>query len=155
MGDEDPMSDGFLKQLFGLDGQVAVVIGGTGVLCGAMAQGLAQAGATVVVAGRDAEKGATRVREIEDLGGKAAFAPVDVMKRESIEGLLRETIETQGWVDMLVNGAGVNNASAYFDAKDEDWDRVIDSNLKAVHWGCQVFGKHMASNGGGSILNVA
>ena len=56
---------------------------------------------------------------------------------------------------MLVNGAGVNSASPYLDAKDEDWDRVIDSNLKAVHWGCQVFGRHMAEAGGGSILNVA
>src|SRR5437588_733958 len=61
MGDEDPMSDGFLKQLFGLDGQVAVVIGGTGVLCGAMAQGLAQAGATVVVAGVSAHLPLSRV----------------------------------------------------------------------------------------------
>src|SRR3954454_14124397 len=102
------MSASFLQELFGLDGQVAVVIGGTGVLCGAMAQGLAQAGATVVVAGRDAEKGAARVREIEAVGGKAAFAPVDVMSRESIEGLLRQAVETQGRVDMLVNGAGVN-----------------------------------------------
>ena len=149
------MSESFLQQLFGLDGQIAVVIGGTGVLCGAMAQGLAQAGATVVVAGRDAEKGAARVKEIEAVGGKAAFLPVDVMVRESIEGLLAASIAKFGRVDMLVNGAGVNSASAYFDAKDEDWDRVIDSNLKAVHWGCQVFGRHMAENGGGSILNVA
>src|SRR4051795_4444453 len=148
------MSDGFLKQLFGLDGQVAVVIGGTGVLCGAMAQGLAQAGAMVVVAGRDAEKGAARVGEIEALGGKATFGTVDVMRRESIEGLLRQTIETHGRVDMLVNGAGVNSASPYLEARDEDWDRVIDSNLKAVHWGCQGFGGHMAGAGGGSILNV-
>src|SRR3954447_23912045 len=100
------MSEAYLKQLFGFDGQVAVVIGGTGVLCGAMAQGLAQAGATVVVAGRDAEKGAARVGEIEALGGKAAFASVDVMGRESIEGLLDEALSTQGRVDMLVNGAG-------------------------------------------------
>jgi NAD(P)-dependent dehydrogenase (short-subunit alcohol dehydrogenase family) len=149
------MSSSFLEQLFGLEGQVAVVIGGTGVLCGAMAQGLAQAGATVVVAGRDAEKGASRVREIEALGGKAAFAPVDVMIRGSIEGLLVEALGTQGRVDMLVNGAGVNSASPYFDAKDEDWDRVIDSNLKAVHWGCQIFGRHMAEAGGGAILNLA
>ncbi len=149
------MSESFLQQLFGLDGQIAVVIGGTGVLCGAMAQGLAQAWATVVVAGRDAEKGAARVKEIEAVGGKAASLPVDVMTRESIEGLLAASIAKFGRVDMLVNGAGVNSASAYFDAKDEDWDRVIDSNLKAVHWGCQVFGRHMAENGGGSILNVA
>ncbi|WP_435006708.1 SDR family oxidoreductase [Tundrisphaera lichenicola] len=149
------MSDDFLKQLFGLEGQVAVVIGGTGVLCGAMAQGLAQAGATVVVAGRDAGKGAARVAEIEALGGRASFLPVDVMNRESIEELLNQTLETQGRVDMLVNGAGVNSASPYLEAKDEDWDRVIDSNLKAVHWGCQIFGREMAKAGGGSILNVA
>src|SRR5436305_1390695 len=114
------MSDGFLKQLFGLDGQVAVVIGGTGVLCGALAQGLAQAGATVVVAGRDAAKGAARVGEIEALGGKASFLPVDVMRRDSIEGLLRESVAAHGRVDMLVNGAGVNSASPYLDARDED-----------------------------------
>ncbi len=149
------MAADFLQSLFGLDGQVAVVIGGTGVLCGAMAQGLAQAGATVVVAGRDADKGAKRVEEIEALGGKAAFAAVDVMNRGSIEGLLVEALGTQGRVDMLINGAGVNSASAYFDVKDEDWDRVIGSNLKAVHWGCQIFGQHMAEAGGGSILNVA
>src|SRR5271167_4054922 len=98
------MSASFLQQLFGLDGQVAVVIGGTGVLCGAMAQGLAQAGATVVVAGRDAEKGAARVSEIEALGGKAVFGAVDVMNRGSIEGLLVEVLGTQGRVDMLING---------------------------------------------------
>lgn len=155
MGDEHAMSDGFLRRLFGLDGQVAVVIGGTGVLCGAMARGLAQAGATVVVAGRDAEKGVARVREIEALGGQAAFAPVDVMRRDSIQGLLREAVASRGRVDMLVNGAGVNSASPYLEARDEDWDRVIDSNLKAVHWGCQIFGGHMAGAGGGSILNLA
>jgi NAD(P)-dependent dehydrogenase (short-subunit alcohol dehydrogenase family) len=149
------MAADFLQSLFGLDGQVAVVIGGTGVLCGAMAQGLAQAGATVVIAGRDLEKGAKKVAEIEALGGKASFAQVDVMSRGSIEGLLVESLGTQGRVDMLVNGAGVNSASAYIDAKDEDWDRVIASNLKAVHWGCQIFGEHMSEAGGGSILNVA
>jgi len=149
------MASDFLKSLFGLDGQVAVVIGGTGVLCGAMAQGLAQAGASVVLAGRDAEKGAKKVAEIESLGGKATFSHVDVMQRGSIEGLLVETLGILGRVDMLINGAGTNSASAYFEAKDDDWDRVIASNLKAVHWGCQIFGQHMSEAGGGSILNVA
>jgi NAD(P)-dependent dehydrogenase (short-subunit alcohol dehydrogenase family) len=149
------MPKSFLEGLFGLDGQVAVVIGGTGVLGGALAQGLAQAGATVVVAGRDAERGEARVKEIEGAGGKGAFAPVDVMKRASIEDLLGNVLETQGRVDMLINGAGVNSASTYFDVQDEDWDRVLTSNLNAVHWGCQVFGRHMGSAGGGSILNIA
>src|SRR3954447_5556424 len=149
------MSQSYVEQLFGLSGQVAVVIGGTGVLCGALAQGLAQAGASVVVAGRDAGKGEVRVKEIAEVGGRAEFAPVDVTRRESIEELLERTLASQGRVDMLINGAGVNSASAYFEAKDDDWARVIQSNLKAVHWGCQVFGRKMAEAGGGSILNVA
>ena len=149
------MSDSYLGQLFGLSGQVAVVIGGTGVLGGALAKGLAQAGATVIVSGRDAEKGKARVREIAAVGGHSVFVSIDVTHRESFDELLRQVIVSHGRVDMLINGAGVNNATAYFDLKDEDWDRVIDSNLKAVHWGCQIFGKHMAASGGGSILNIA
>ena len=150
------MSEQLLEELFGLGGQVAVVIGGTGVLGGALAEGLAQAGATVVVAGRDAEKGRGagrgdrgRRRQGRVRAGRRDEARVD--RGPARAG--RST--THGRVDMLINGAGVNNASPYFDAKDEDWDRVIDSNLKAVHWGCQIFGQHMADAGGGSILNIA
>ncbi len=149
------MADGYLDGLFGMAGRVAVVIGGTGVLGGALARGLARAGATVVVAGRDAERGAARVSEIEADGGRAAFAPVDVMSRESIENLQARVAEDLGRVDMLINGAGVNSAGPYLDVKDDDWDRVLDSNLKAVHRGCQVFGRAMAAAGGGSILNIA
>jgi NAD(P)-dependent dehydrogenase (short-subunit alcohol dehydrogenase family) len=149
------MPETYLEELFGLHGQTAVVIGGTGVLGGALALGLAKAGAAVVVAGRDPQKGAARVAEITGAGGSASFLPVDVMNRESIEGLLASTLQAYPRVDMLINGAGVNSAGAYFDAKDEDWDRVIASNLKAVHWGCQIFGKRMASDGGGAIVNIA
>lgn len=149
------MASSYVEELFGLDGQVAVVIGGTGVLGGALAVGLARAGATTVVAGRDAARGQARVMEIAALGGKATSAVVDVMQRESIANLLAETLRTHGRVDMLINGAGVNSATPYFEIKDEDWDRVLDSNLKAVHWGCQIFGQHMADHGGGAILNIA
>jgi NAD(P)-dependent dehydrogenase (short-subunit alcohol dehydrogenase family) len=149
------MLNTYLEELFGLGGQVAVVIGGTGTLGGALAEGLARAGAHVVVAGRSAERGQERVAAIEALGGAASFLEVDVMQRASIEELLRQTLAQRGRVDMLINGAGVNVASGYFDVQDDDWDRVLDSNLKAVHWGCQVFGRHMADHGGGSILNIA
>jgi NAD(P)-dependent dehydrogenase (short-subunit alcohol dehydrogenase family) len=149
------MSKSYLEELFGLSSQVAVVIGGTGVLGGALAHGLAEAGAVVVVAGRDPGRGAARVKAIEDAGGKAAFAAVDVMRRESIAELLGVVLDNQGRLDMVINGAGVNSASTYFEAKDEDWDRVLTSNLNAVHWGCQIFGQHMASSGGGAILNIA
>jgi NAD(P)-dependent dehydrogenase (short-subunit alcohol dehydrogenase family) len=149
------MANTFLEKLFGLDGQVAVVIGGTGTLGGALAEGLAQAGAYVVVAGRNSKRGQERVEAIGKLGGTASYVPVDVSDRVSIEQLLSESLGAAGQVDMLINGAGVNVANSYFDAKDEEWDWVIDSNLKAVHWGCQVFGRHMADHGGGSILNIA
>ncbi len=149
------MANAYLENLFGLSGQVAVVIGGTGTLGGALAEGIAQAGAHVVVAGRSAERGQARVAAIEKLGATASYLEVDVMQRASIEELLRQTLATRGRVDMLINGAGVNVAGGYFDVQDDDWDCVMDSNLKAVHWGCQVFGRHMAEHGGGSIVNIA
>jgi NAD(P)-dependent dehydrogenase (short-subunit alcohol dehydrogenase family) len=145
----------YLEALFGLSGQTAVVIGGTGVLGGAICDGLAQAGAFVVVAGRGEERGNGRVEAIKKLGGQSAYLPVDVASRTSIESLLKETLKLRGQVDMLVNGAGVNHASAYFDLGDDDWDRVLDTNLKSTHFGCQVFGRHMADSGrGGAILNI-
>lgn len=150
-----PRSAAYLAKLFGLDGQVAVVIGGTGVLGGALARGLAQAGAAVVVAGRNAEQGAARVAEIEASGGTASYAPVDVCERASIEALLPAALERHGRVDILVNCAGVNSASPYLDVRDEDFERVLDSNLRAVHWGCQIFGRQMIAAGGGAILNIA
>ena len=78
----------FLKDLFDLSGKVAVVIGGTGELCGAMAVGLARAGAEVVLGGRIPEKAEKRLAEIEGYGGKGYFVPVDVTSRESLEHLL-------------------------------------------------------------------
>jgi NAD(P)-dependent dehydrogenase (short-subunit alcohol dehydrogenase family) len=148
------MSNDYLEDLFGLSGQVAVVIGGTGVLGGALCDGIAQAGAKVVVAGNSQPRGKTRVDAITKLGGQAAFAPADVSRRDSLEGLLATTLARFGRVDMLVNCAGVNSASAYLDVTDEDWQRVIDVNLRGTHWGCQIFAAHMAGAGGGSILNI-
>src|SRR5262245_15196840 len=115
------MSQSFVENLFGLSGQVAVVIGGTGVLGGALAEGIAQAGATTVVAGRGEERGQERVAAITKLGGKANFLSVDITSRSSIEKLLADVLKQHGRVDMLVNCAGVNLATNYLDAKDEDW----------------------------------
>jgi NAD(P)-dependent dehydrogenase (short-subunit alcohol dehydrogenase family) len=145
----------YLDKLFGLQGLVAVVIGGTGVLGGAFCRGLAQAGAKVVVSGRGEEQGAARVAELQALGAEAHYIAVDVTSRASIEALLAAALAKYGRVDLLVNGAGVNQGSSYFEVKDEDWDWVLNCNLKAVHLGCQIFGKYMAAHGGGAILNVA
>ena len=148
------MSEGYLEKLFGLRGRTAVVVGGTGVLGGALADGLAAAGAFVVVAGRGADRGAARLDAIRAAGGDGAFISVDAVDRESVRALLDAAVRTRGRVDILVNCAGVNSAVPYFDITDDDWDRVLSTNLKSTHLGCQIFGEHMAATGGGAILNI-
>ena len=148
------MSAEFVNQLFGLDRQVAVVIGGTGVLGGALCEGLAGAGATVVVAGRNADRGAQRTEKIIASGGKASFCAVDASNRESVQNLRDAVVRDHDRVDILVNCAGVNSATPYFEVDDDDWHRVLDGNLGATHLACQEFGKHMRLQTGGSILNI-
>jgi NAD(P)-dependent dehydrogenase (short-subunit alcohol dehydrogenase family) len=144
----------YLEELFGLTGQTAVVIGGAGVLGGALCAGLAQAGAHVVVADLTEEGCKTRVQALEKLGGKASFAMVNVTSRESIENLLATTLRQTGRADILVNSAGVNAGNSFFEATDADWDRILTINLKAVFQACQIFARHMVGAGGGSIVNI-
>ncbi|MGB0241282.1 MAG: SDR family NAD(P)-dependent oxidoreductase [Verrucomicrobiales bacterium] len=144
----------YVEDLFSLGGQTAVVVGGTGVLCGEMAKGLAQAGADVVVVGRSEEKGAERVSEIEALGGNASFIAADVASRESLESLLAEVLEAHGKVDILVNGAGVNSPTPLLEIEDEEFARILDINLGAILRSCQVFGRQMLEQGSGSIINI-
>ncbi|MCS7025112.1 MAG: SDR family oxidoreductase [Bryobacteraceae bacterium] len=149
------MANPYLEQLFSLSGQIGVVIGGTGVLGGAMCEGLARAGAHVVVAGRSRERGEQRVASITAQGGSAEYQEVDVTERASIEALRDRVVAAHGKVDILVNCAGVNSATPYEEIRDEDWDRVFVTNLKATHWGCQLFAPLMASQpDGGSIVNI-
>ncbi|MEX2316428.1 MAG: SDR family oxidoreductase [Pirellulales bacterium] len=148
------MSTTYLQELFGLDGRVAVVIGGTGVLGGALCDGLAQAGAKIVVAGRNAERGRERVAAIEKLGGAASFVSVEAANRKSVEALLAAVVKQYGRVDALVNCAGVNSSTPFFDISDEEFRRIIDTNLLATHVSCQVFGRHMRAAGEGAILNL-
>jgi NAD(P)-dependent dehydrogenase (short-subunit alcohol dehydrogenase family) len=145
----------YLEELFGLSGKTAVVIGGTGELCGAMATGLAKAGAEVVVVGRNEEKAQQKINEIEKGGGSAYFEPCDVGETESLQKLLDHVVERSGKVDILVNGAGINSPTPFFDIPADEFQRIFDVNLKAVFLACQTFGKHMVERGeGGSIINV-
>ena len=148
------MSAEYLNSLFGLEGQVAVVIGGTGTLGGALASGLAQAGAYVVIAGRELERGVECVEQLQAAGGDGAFVSVDVLDRASMERLAERAQGERGRVDMLVNCVGTNHFGDYLDVTDEDFDRVMQVNLRSTHLGCQVFGRLMADAGGGSILNI-
>jgi len=148
------MVEEYLKGLFGIEGQTAVVIGGAGVLGGALCRGLVGAGAHVVVADVTDEGCQARVDELRELGGGASYSLVDVTSRESIEALLAAAIEQTGRTDILVNCAGVNAGTDFLDATDEVWDRIMTINLRGVFQACQVFGRHMIEAGSGAIVNI-
>jgi NAD(P)-dependent dehydrogenase (short-subunit alcohol dehydrogenase family) len=148
------MTTEYIQKMFGLDGKVAVVIGGAGVLGGALCRGIAQAGAHVVVADLTEEGCQARVDELKQLGAVASHGVVDVTSRESIEASLAAAKSFTGRVDILVNSAGVNYGSGLFDYPEEQWDRIMAINLKAVFVACQVYGRHMVDAGGGSIVNI-
>jgi NAD(P)-dependent dehydrogenase (short-subunit alcohol dehydrogenase family) len=141
-------------ELFSLKGKIAVVIGGTGELCGAIAEGLAAAGATVALVGRDAVKAQKRLDKISRDGGKAEFFPCDTTSKPGLQKLLADVVAKFKHVNVLVNGAGVNSPTPFFDISEEEFDKIITVNLKGLMLACQIFGKHMVERGSGSIINV-
>ena len=156
------MSAAYLQELFGLDGQVAVVIGGTGVLGGELCKGLAQAGAHVVVAGRSAERGQACVEAIGKLGCGATFIDVDACSRESITALLQKTLDQHGRVDALVNAAGGNQPGAtitpektFLDLDMSAYRQVLGLNLDGTVVPSLVFAKTFAAQKRGNIINFS
>lgn len=145
------MSEG----LFSLEGEVAVVIGGGGVLAGAMAEGLAEAGASVAIAGRTQQNADTRANSISSKGRPAIGIQCDASSKSDLERALQQVQKQFGRVDILINAAGVNSATPFFDITEEEWHRILDIDLKSVFLACQVFGKAMVDAGrGGSIINI-
>src|SRR5580765_8564003 len=150
-------------ELFDLTSEVAVVIGATGVLGGALAEGLAQAGAKVAVLGRNGERGAACVKRIKGAGGTAAFFSADAQSRESL-GEAREAIEKAlGAPVILVNAAGGNDPKVTVTGERPfeqialaDWQASFHLNLAGgVLLPCQEFGPGMVAQGKGSIINIA
>ena len=141
-------------ELFNLAGKTAVVVGGTGELCGAMAQGMAEAGALVVLVGRDASKAEKRLDAIRSAGGEGWFESCEVTSRESFDQLAARIYAKVPRVDVLVNGAGINSPTPYLQISDEEMERIISINFKSVLVACQVFGARMLEAGAGSIINL-
>lgn len=145
----------YVSSLFSLRGKVAVVIGGTGELCGAMAEGLAAAGAETVLVGRNEAKAAPRLERIRASGGSAYFQAAEASDRGQMEALLAAVTARSGGVDVVVNGAGVNSATPFFDIAEDEFERILKVNVKGVFLGCQVFGKYLVGRArGGSIINL-
>ncbi len=145
----------YLNDLFSLQGKTAVVIGGTGELCGAMATALAGAGAEVVLVGRSPDKASARLERIHAAGGKGYFLNEDITSREGLQKLLADVIEKSGQCDILINGAGVNAATPFLEIPEEEYDQIFAINTKAVFLACQVFGKYFLDNGrAAAIINM-
>src|SRR6266545_2524367 len=140
-----------MTNLFDLSDEVAVVLGGTGVLGGAMADALAAAGARVAILGRSAERGVDAVRRIEAAGGKAIFVSADAMSKDSLTAARDAILKQWGRVTVLVNGAGGNKpegtvmpGSDFTKLNFDGWKDVFDLNLVGgALFPCQVFGETM------------
>ena len=142
--------------LFSLTGQVAVVIGGGGVLAGAMATGLAEAGAEIAILDVSKDGADARAGAIEALGHAAIGVESDATSKTGLEQALAEVLKRFGHVDILLNAAGVNSGTPFFEITEAEWHRILDIDLTSVFLACQVFGKAMVDAGnGGSIINIS
>ena len=149
--------------LFDLSGETAVVVGATGVLGGALAEGLAQAGAKVAVLGRNSARGEARVKSILSQGGESAFFAADATQSASLKAAQNAIVRSLGAPSILVNAAGgndpkvtVSSERAFEQISLEDWHANFDLNLVGgVLLPCQEFGPGMAGRGRGSIINIA
>src|SRR5579871_1122136 len=143
-------------KLFSLAGEVAVVIGGGGVLAGAMAEGLAAAGARLAIAGRTREHAEERAHAIAAQGHETLGVQCDATSKADLASLRDRVLDRFGKIDILINAAGVNSATPFFDITEEEWHRILDIDLKGVFLACQVFGKAMVDAArGGSIINIS
>lgn len=152
----------FLVELFSLENRVAIVTGSTGVLGGAMARGLARAGAKVVIVGRRSEKAAQVAGEIMQAGGQAIAAPADVLDKGQLESVRERVLAEWGAIDILINAAGgttpestVTPDKTIFDMPLEPLRYVIDLNLIGTLLPSQVFGEVMARQRSGCIVNIS
>lgn len=146
----------YINKIFSLEGKTALVIGGTGELCGAMAEGLAGAGAHVLLVGRNEEKAAARLAAIREAGGEAGFIKADVSNKAGLEQLKADALAAAAdGLDIVVNGAGVNSPTPFFEVSEEELDRIMNVNFRSVYLACQLFGQYLVERGkGGSLINV-
>ena len=138
-----------------LDGKVAVVVGGSSGIGKTIAVGLAEGGADVVASARRIELVKALADEIEALGRKSLRVTCDVADRQSLEDLLKACVDAFGKVDILVNAAGITKRAPTLDFSEEDWNRIVDTNLTGTLRSCQVFGRHMIERRYGRIINIA
>ena len=138
-----------------LAGKVAIVTGGGRGIGLAIARLLAEDGASVVVSGRDAARLDAAVKEMESLGAAALAVVADASKREDVDRLIDAARERFGRIDVVVNNAGITRDQLLVRMKDDDWDQVLDTNLRGVFLMTRAVGKVMMRQKSGRIINIA
>ncbi|RAZ81177.1 SDR family oxidoreductase [Planococcus halotolerans] len=153
-----------------LDGRVAVVTGGSGVLCSEMARELSRQGMKVAILNRTAEKGEKVAQMITEAGGEAIALPADVLDRASLEAAKKEILERFGQIDLLINGAGGNHPDAitgpethdeqaagqsFFELDENGFSSVFSLNFTGTFLTCQVFGKELLKSEAPAIINLS
>jgi NAD(P)-dependent dehydrogenase (short-subunit alcohol dehydrogenase family) len=142
------------KDYFKLDGKVAVVTGARRGMGRTHCFALADSGAKVVVSDIKLAECELVVEEIRERGGDACAIECDVSKKEEVDKLIKETKETYGRIDILVNNAGIVDFKNFFDLQEEDWERILNVNLKGCFFCSQAVAEVMKESGGGSIINI-
>lgn len=139
---------------FDLRGKVAIVTGGNGGIGLGMARGLGQAGATVIVVGRNAEKSAAALRELQSEGVRAESLPCDVTDEGAVQGLFADVERRHGRLDVLVNNAGTTVRKPPQDFTLEEWNSVMDVNLTSAFLCSRAAYPLMVQAGGGKVINI-
>ena len=141
---------------FGLDGEVVIVTGAGRGIGRVIAQDAFQSGAKLAVGSRTTSELKTLAKEIEGAGGECMFHPLDVADVSSIETFIQAVISHYGRIDVLINNAGYNNQAKLVDYSEEEYDNIMDTNLKSVFFSSQVAAKQMIAQGdGGAIINIS
>jgi 2-dehydro-3-deoxy-D-gluconate 5-dehydrogenase len=139
---------------FDLNGRVAIITGGNGGIGLAMAKGLAEAGAAVLIGGRSVEKNEQAVEEIAAAGGQAASVVADVLQETAGARLVGEALASFGRLDILVNNAGINIRKRPEEYTPAEWHSVLDSNLTSAFLCSQAAYPELKRNGGGKVVNI-
>ena len=145
----------FVEKIFGLNGKTAAVIGGGGVLAGAMAQGLAKAGADVAILDLNLDNAKQKAAEIEELGVQSMALQVDVTVKDDIQFAKDQIVRDWDKVDILINAPGINSGTPFFEIEETEWDKILQVNLKGIFMASQIFGKQMVAQKSGSIINIS
>jgi NAD(P)-dependent dehydrogenase (short-subunit alcohol dehydrogenase family) len=149
------MVKNYLENFFNIPGKIVAITGAGGHLCGAMALGLAKAGAKIIAMDVRPQKLDEIKEEIEKSDGECLCLAIDVKKKEDFQNTLNKSIERFGRVDVLINGSGINAPTPVLDISEEEWGNILDVNLRGTLFGCQVYGRHMIERKKGSIINIS